>query len=172
METLDALSRLVAKFFEGPHCSRRHKESKFHTDMRALVEHLQKHQVHKLTAGREVFGTGACLSRGLAAKRTGVFDAMALGAEALSRGKWSEYLKQTTFDPALGYPVDTPEANDQNEAPVTDTCFDKSKNPLSYSSDEAVQGHLDGQGGCTGVGGIGGGDDMYCGDQLGGGGGG
>lgn len=88
VEALDEISHKVAGFFGGPDRSRKHKEKKFHQDLRMLVEHLQKNAVHTVKGGREVMPPGPPgKSKGAVAKRRGVVDIMVLGHDALNAGK-------------------------------------------------------------------------------------
>jgi hypothetical protein len=52
-----------------------------------------------------------------------IIDVQVVGAEIWQNGKFSEFLKNTTFDPATGYPI--PEKDDHNGHLDTRTVFNK-----------------------------------------------
>lgn len=162
VEALDSISRATAQFFGARDPYRRHKESKVTKDLQVLIGHLQNNQVHTLKVGREI--RAPLGKQGKDLMRSGVYDVMTLGHEALANGAWGDFLKETTYDPALGYPLDTGEEGEQAELPLSDRAFDGQQNPLSYGSVEALQDHMSGSGGGSlGLGGVGGGDDLYIG---------
>lgn len=72
-------------------------------------------------------------------------------------GKFSEYVKQTTYDPAVGYPI---EIADGSEAPTSGSVFDNADNPLTLTSNASTQDQRDGTD-VMGLGGVGGGDGFY-----------
>lgn len=161
MEALDSISRATAQFFGTRDPYRRHKESKVTKDLQVLVAHLQNNHVHTLKAGREI--RAPLGKQGKDLMRSGVYDVIALGHETLANGAWSDFLKETTYDPALGYPLESGEEGDESGLPLSDTAFDNQQNPLSYESAEALQDHMSGSGEPLGLGGVGGGDDLYIG---------
>jgi hypothetical protein len=81
-------------------------------------------------------------------------------AEVWHNGKFNEYIRATTYDPALGYPITEQTTPDEVQHRLqTDTVFDDVMvNPLEYDSledldDEAVSSSypgLDGFGGTDG----------------------
>ncbi|KAG8961831.1 hypothetical protein FRC00_011095 [Tulasnella sp. 408] len=161
VEALDSISRATAQFFGIRDPYRRHKESKVTKDLQVLVAHLQNNRVHTLKAGREI--RAQLGKQGKDLMRSGVYDVIALGHESLANGAWSDFLKETTYDPALGYPLEAGEEGDESALPLSDTAFDNQQNPLSYESAEALQDHMSGSGETLGLGGVGGGDDLYIG---------
>lgn len=122
--------------FGRPDVHRKHNESKFTSDLRALVDHLQKNKVHTIQCGREVQVPMSAKGRkGSAAVRRGCLDAIEAGALSLNGGKWTQFLRDTTYDPALGYPLEEGEGDAVSEVPLTDTVFDNEENPLTFEVD-------------------------------------
>ncbi|KAF6764945.1 hypothetical protein DFP72DRAFT_1058761 [Ephemerocybe angulata] len=111
VETFRQVSYLVSRYFGNPDRRRKSKELSFKEDLRVLVEDMERHQLHKELQKR--------LVPDMKAKTPGVsaiFDVMAKGAEIWQDGKWSEFLKATTYDEAEGYPIGfEPDANEKNE---------------------------------------------------------
>ncbi|KAG9015670.1 hypothetical protein FRB90_004558 [Tulasnella sp. 427] len=161
VEALDVISRATAQFFGTRDPYRRHKEAKVTKDLQALVGHLQNNQVHSLKIGRRI--RAPVTKQGKEVMRSGVYDVISSGFESLTQGGWSDFLKETTYDPALGYPLDTGEGRTESELPLSESAFDNEQNPLTYRTDEALQEHMEGTGANLGLGGVGGGDDLYIG---------
>lgn len=128
------------------------------------MEHMRNNKVHELTAGREIRVPSTQKDKRW--KKGAVVDGMEVGAEGLTGGKWSEFLKQTTFDPELGYPLED-EGTEGQPARWTGTSFDALKNPLTFRDEESLQ-HLGrrGRSGGFGSGGVGGADDLFTGTQV------
>jgi len=82
------------------------------------------------------------------------------GAEIWQQGKFSEFIKATTYDPALGYPIDSPE--DHDTCLDTQTVFDNTiSNPLHHSTYVDVHGDESGE---SGIGSLGGGGEFSTGE--------
>lgn len=85
--------------------------------------------------------------------QSAVFDIIAEGAQSWQDGKWKDFLKSTTFDPAVGYPI-TDEGPWEALRDVrldNGTAFDAvDTNPLEFDSHEDLFGD----------GGLGGGDEF------------
>ena len=134
IEAFCAVSHAVAQYFGDSDRSRRHKEVKFYEDMRILVEDMILQNFHIIKHGRFIPGP-SCKVGGTSVIQSAVFDIMVAGAEILSNGKFHEYIRATTYDPALGYPVsDLHTTPDEPQHRLrTDTVFDDViTNPLSY----------------------------------------
>ena len=90
-----------------------------------------------------------------------IMDVQVAGAEIWQQGKFSEFIKTTTYDPALGYPIDNPE--DHDTCLDTETVFDNTiLNPLHHSA--YVDVHGDKSGGGSGIGSLGGGEEFSTGE--------
>lgn len=166
VEALEEVNRKMSHFFGRPDRHRKHKESKFTKDLQALVEHMQNHKLHTLTPDREVRSP---LNQKNTWKKGAVVDVMQVGAEALMGGKYSEFLQQTTYDPAVGgYPLGDSDEHEQGvDSTGVESVFDHAKNPLSYEDEESVKHAMDTRsrkvGIGMGIGGVGGADDLYMG---------
>jgi hypothetical protein len=126
----------VARFFGDADRSRRHKEVKFFEDMHVLVDDMVMKNVHVTTPGQFVPGPSR-KEDGVTVIPSAIFDVMVAGAEIWQNGKFQEYIRATTYDPALGYPVSdlhsTPD--EVQERLQTGTVFDDIEdNPLAYDS--------------------------------------
>ena len=63
---------------------------------------------------------------------------MVAGAEIWLNGKFTNFMKSTTFDPAVGYPITT---DDHDTRLDSGTVFDNVSNPLEH--DSYVDVHVD-----------------------------
>lgn len=130
----------MARYFGDPDRARRHKELAFQEDMRVLVEDMTKNQSHIMKAGRFVpsFKAGKDKEGN---PRSAIVDVMVAGS-AVWQSKFQDFLKATTYDPALGYPIraETSEGP-RNEALDTGTVFDNNAiNPIEYNNFTDVHG--------------------------------
>ena len=99
--------------------------------------------------------------------RSAIADVMVLGAQVWQDGKFSDFLKGSTYDPALGYPVSSESASNVTRLDsVFDngTVFDQTTNPLDVGSYQDLHGD-EVNNGNPGVGGLGGGDEFGIGDE-------
>lgn len=134
VEAFRALSHDVARFFGNSDRSRRHKELTFFEDMRVLVEDMVLKDVHTAKPDRFIPGPSR-KEGGTTVVRSAVFDVMVAGAEVWHNGKFTEYIRATTYDSALGYPVGELAPDEPQHLLHTDTVFDDIiVNPLSFDS--------------------------------------
>jgi len=135
VEAFRTISHDVARYFGDSDRSRRHKEVKFFEDMRVLVDDMELKNIHVATPGRFVPGPSR-KEDGVTVVPSAIFDVMVAGAEVWQNGKFQEYIRATTYDPALGYPISdlhmTPD--EVQERLRTDTVFDDVENPLAYDA--------------------------------------
>jgi hypothetical protein len=99
--------------------------------------------------------------------RSAIADVMVLGAQVWQDGKFSDFLKGSTYDPALGYPVSSESASNVTRPDsVFDngTVFDKPTNPLDCGNYQDLHGNEVSTGN-PGIGGLGGGDELGIGDE-------
>lgn len=162
----------VANFFGDPDRARRHKELKFQEDMRVLVEEMVRLKLHMLHSdGHFVPATAPKATKVKTGKsvgpRSAIVDVMVLGSQVWQEGKFTDFLKGTTYDPALGYPVSSESASASRRDSVLDngTVFDLAENPLDFSNHEDLHGD-EISSGCPGVGGLDGGDEFATGDEA------
>jgi hypothetical protein len=80
------------------------------------------------------------------------------GAEEWN-GKFEEFIRITTYDKELGYPLRTSTDKGSNTIPETGTAFDNTNNPLTFDSYADLHGEIDS--GTMGIGALGGGDEFY-----------
>lgn len=149
----------MSHFFGRKDGHRQTKEKKFAKDLQALVEHLHSNKVHTLSPGREI---RVPLNQKNTWKKGAVVDVMQVGAEALMGGKYTEFLKQTTYDAAVGgYPLgenDEAAETSQTTEPEQSDANDRPRHPISYEDEESINHTLVD---VNGIGGVGGGDDLY-----------
>ncbi|TFY63199.1 hypothetical protein EVJ58_g3390 [Rhodofomes roseus] len=170
VEAFRDLSHRVANWSGDPDHHRRHKEVTFIEDMRVLVEEMIKDKVHTISR-HEARPVPAPPRKSKSKKksdnapRSAIIDVFDVGAQAWQNGKFRQYIKSTTFDPALGYPITPPSDKSQNtEASVLDngTVFDNcEENVLLYDGYADLHGdeELDGLASAAGVGALGGGGE-------------
>ena len=115
----------MSRFFGNPDRSRRSKEISFQEDLQVLVEDQEKHGLHKKKPKVRTVLAPHKVSRNKKtepANVSAIFDTQVSGAEIWLNGKFNEFLKNTTYDPAVGYPI-TP--NDHDTRLDSDTAFDE-----------------------------------------------
>ncbi|KAF7965706.1 hypothetical protein HWV62_42205 [Athelia sp. TMB] len=171
VEVFRDLSHNVARFFGDP--------LKFQEDMRVLVEDMVRKNLHVLHKEGH-FVPAPLPKRPSKAKkvdqssqpRSAIADPWILGNEAWQEGKFTDFLKGSTYDPALGYPISSESAKDATRHPPCDsvfdngTVFDQAENPIEYGNHEDLHGD-EIESSCPGVGGLGGGDKFSAGvDSL------
>lgn len=173
MEAFREISHHVARFFGDPDTARRHKEVKFQQDMRALVEDMSRKNLHVLDPGGHFVPAPPPKrkrkdSNKPVEPRSAVADVMTLGMEIWHDGKLEHFIKNTTYDPALGYPIASasePTGYVRLDAVFdNDTVFDQTENPIDFGNYQDL--HTDElETGGTGMGGLGGGDEFSAGDE-------
>ena len=149
-------------FFGNPDRSRKSKEISFQEDFRILVEDIERrslHQenpkIHRVSAPQKVSKTNRTEP-----EISAIDDVQVAGAEIWVNGKFSEFMKNTTFDPAVGYPITT---DDHDTRLNSGTVFDNVRNPLEHDSYEDV--HADEEGDNV-VGSLGGGGEYSTGEII------
>ncbi|KAH9912507.1 uncharacterized protein B0H18DRAFT_1216979 [Fomitopsis serialis] len=174
VEAFRDISHLVARFFGDPDRRRRHKEISFQNDMRVLVEDMINEGLHTLSRDKPRFvpapprkSKGKKKSSGANDQpQSAIVDVFNIGARAWQNGKFSQYIKSTTFDPAVGYPIggagveakDTPdpETSVLDNGTVFDNCND---NVITYDNYNDLHGVED-EDGSVGLGALGGGGEF------------
>ncbi|KAK6984169.1 hypothetical protein R3P38DRAFT_3333012 [Favolaschia claudopus] len=147
VETFRDLTHMVANFFGDADRSRRSKEIKFTQDLEALVTEMQRRNFHVVSKDGHFVPAPPKKARGTTTQnvkapeppRSAIVDVFVKGAEEWN-GKFKDFIKSTTFDPALnGYPPDTqPSAGPRDTTLDTNTVFDSlTHNPLS------IEGYID-----------------------------
>lgn len=165
VEAFRDISHLVAHFFGNPDRSRRSKEVSFTEDLRVLVEHMESPAValHKQFQERLVkpimVGKKKKKPSGID-DNSAVFDIIDAGLSTWG-GSFNEYIRSTTYDPAVGYPIEDFSTMPRDTRLDNGTVFDNlNENPLS--TDEYHDTHCDDEEG----GGLGGGGEFYTGDEV------
>lgn len=165
VEAFHELSHRVSQLFGDKDRSRRHKEVKFARDIEALVMHMLTRNVHSLTEDRivPIMEKAKKVTRvpknpkqepkvfGERDIKSAVVDVMIVGVASLQGGKFQEFLRTTTIDPNLGYPVGASEDGAALDEP----------DPSEENAQEGGGTLEDGEGhdeepSCPGVGGLGG----------------
>ena len=166
VEAFRDISHRVANFFGDPDARRRSKEVAFMEDMRVLVEEMTKRNSHVLAAGQHFVPAPAPKGKkkGSAEPRSAVFDVIDAGAE-IWQGKFFEYVRSTTYDPASGYPM-APEGENSHDTRLdTGTAFDECRNNV-LETDQYVDLHGDETGSHGGGEALGGGDEFATGMEA------
>ncbi|KAJ7598550.1 hypothetical protein C8J56DRAFT_1039439 [Mycena floridula] len=142
VEAFRDITHLVANFFGDPDRSRRHKELAFTEDMCILVDDMRQKQVH-ITTEQFVPAMPKKTKRKITKTpppQSAIFDVQVVGSGLWAKGKFWEFIKSTTYDPALGYPITEEE---QDERLNNGTVFDDVENPLVCDSHEDFHGDPD-----------------------------
>jgi hypothetical protein len=87
-----------------------------------------------------------------------IVDGQVAGAEIWLNGNFREFMKSTTYDPAVGYPITD---DDRDTRLDSGTVFDNVTNPLEHDSYEFVLGDEDGT-----LGSLGGGGEYSTGEKV------
>ncbi|KAJ7028826.1 hypothetical protein C8F04DRAFT_1265579 [Mycena alexandri] len=165
VEAFRDVSHMVANFFGDPDRARRSKEVKFHQDIEGLVSEMQRRNFHEVSSTRHFVPAPPKKAPKTTPKnppppepeRSAIVDVFVKGAEEWN-GKFTDFIKSTTFDPALGgYPPASSDSSPRDTTLDTNTAFDSlTTNPLTYDGFMDVHGSDDG----TGSGALGGGGDF------------
>ncbi|KAJ7897857.1 hypothetical protein B0H14DRAFT_2557375 [Mycena olivaceomarginata] len=73
---------------------------------------MMEAQLYVLTANRPIYAPLKVNKKGVVASRprvSAIVDSFDLGAQILNSGKFREFIRTTTWDPAAGYPVAAPD---------------------------------------------------------------
>jgi hypothetical protein len=160
---------MVANFFGDPDRARRSKEVKFNQDLEALVSEMQCRKFHvinkdghfvpappKKTSKKKINNSAP------EPTRSAVIDIFTKGAEEWN-GKFTDWIKSTTYDPALGgYPSVSESSSTGGHDTTLDngTVFDTATtNPITCDSYIDLHGNEE-TNGITGMGSLGGGGDF------------
>lgn len=147
----------MANFFGDPDRSRRSKEIKFEEDLRRLVEEMVKKKLHGKPQEHFVPAPVKKTKNGRTPPpQSSVIDVQVVGASAWAMGKFLDFVRSTTYDPAVGYPVEVIEENASVDDSTlnTGTVFDQTRtNPLAVDQYEDVHGDENDENGALGGGG-------------------
>ncbi|KAK7036387.1 hypothetical protein R3P38DRAFT_2517628 [Favolaschia claudopus] len=144
VEAFRDITHMVANFFGDPDRGRKSKEVKFTQDIQALVTEMQRRKFHVVSKvphfvpapPKKVRKNAAQNSKPPEAPRSAIVDVFVKGAEEWN-GKFKDFIKATTFDPALGgYPPAVENSGSPRDTTLdTHTVFDNLKrNPLTYDT--------------------------------------
>jgi hypothetical protein len=168
VEAFRDVTHMVAIFFGDPDRARRSKEVKFNQDLEALVTEMQRRKFHKVSPTRhfvpappkKVPKVAPKKPPPVEAQRSAIVDVFVKGAEEWN-GKFTEFIKSTTYDPALGGypPAPSSDSSARDTTLDTGTAFDNlTSNPITF--DGFMDIHSEDHGGITGTGALGGGGDF------------
>ncbi|KAJ7851228.1 hypothetical protein B0H14DRAFT_2581467 [Mycena olivaceomarginata] len=143
---------------------RRSKEVKFHQDIEALISEMQRRKFHVVNAkGHFVPAPPPKKTTKKAAtddsRRSAIADIFVKGVEEWN-SKFEEFIRTTTYDNELGYPLPTSTDKGSDTIPETGTAFDNINNPLIFDSYADLHGD-ESESGTMGIGALGGGDEFY-----------
>ena len=161
VEAFRDVTHRVSQFFGDSDIPRRSKEISFLEDMRVLVEDLHRHGIHNKPPKKRMV---PALKKKNAKKDSGsaIFGIEVVGAEIWQNGKFTEFVKNTTYDPAIGYPI--PEKDEHDGRLDTDTVFDSTENnPLEHESFDDLHGDENDE---TGLNSLGGGSEYSTGKII------
>ncbi|KAJ7493794.1 hypothetical protein FB451DRAFT_1077509 [Mycena latifolia] len=171
VEAFREVSHAVANYFGDPDRARRHKEVKFHEDIRLLIEEMVRIKAHKIAPGgnfvpappkKSKKGANENALPVTANQRSAVIDAIVEGAQQW-QGSFMEYIRSTTWDPQHGYPLATADSS-QDTRLTTGTAFDSDELPFTLDSYDDLHGDENENAG-LGAGALGGGDEFSGGSE-------
>lgn len=164
----------MANFFGDSDRSRRHKEVAFHEDVRALIEEMLRLKAHVVAPEGHFVPAPPKVSRKKkngtvpvtqAEPRSAIVDVMVEGAQEW-QSKFKEFIRNTTWDPKLGYPLVKEKNKPQDTRLLTGTILDSiNENPISYNTYDDLHGD-EISGGGLGAGALGGGDEFSSGQEA------
>ncbi|KAJ7837890.1 hypothetical protein B0H14DRAFT_2588977 [Mycena olivaceomarginata] len=164
VEAFRDISHLAANFFGDPDRARRSKEVKFHQDIEALISEMQRRKFHVINAKGHF--VPAPPPKKMTKKavtddspRSAIADIFVKGAEEWN-SKFEKFIRTTTYDKELGYPLPTSTDKGSDTIPETGTAFDNTNNPLTFDSYADLHGD-ERESGTMGIGALGGGDEFY-----------
>ena len=165
VEAFREVSHLVARFFGDSDRSRKSKEAGFAKDMEVLVQKMESVGLHKPSFELEHHFVPAVPTKSSSKNKkpvSAIVDTITTGMAAWNDGKFSEFIKSTSYDEAVhGYPVGQADEDMDMESGAEgverETIFDQPANPLTYSTHDDVHGDRDDD--TTGA--LGGGGDFY-----------
>jgi hypothetical protein len=136
VEAFHEVSHQFARTFGFADRARRHKEVDVGQDLRLLTERMMDTQLHVLTANRPIYTPLKVNKKGVVAsgpRVSAIVDSLDVGAQILNSGKFREFIRTTTWDPAAGYPVGAPETGPGEDDPLLNgSVFDRvDSNPLA-----------------------------------------
>jgi hypothetical protein len=171
----------VANFFGDSDGARRHKEVAFHEDVRALIEEMVRLKAHVIAPqghfvpaqpkpARKKKNTANTATAPITQSepRSAIFDVIVEGAQEW-QSKFNEFIRDTTWDPKLGYPLVKERATPRDSRDTrlhTGTVLDSvNENPISFNTYDDLHGdEISGAG--LGSGALGGGDEFSSGQEV------
>ncbi|KAJ3515060.1 hypothetical protein NLJ89_g1998 [Agrocybe chaxingu] len=145
IEAMRDITEDVSRYFGNPEVRRKSKEVSFEEDMRVLVENMEQIQLHQARAKSRL--VPSMKGSKSASTKSAIIDVQVAGAEIWQSGKFTDFLKKTTYDKNLGYPVETEDAQRVTEATEAE------KDPLGHESYEDLHGDETNECGLSSLGG-------------------
>jgi hypothetical protein len=135
VEAFREVSHQFARTFGFADRAQRHKEVDVGQDLRLLTDTMMDAQLHVLTPNRPIYAPLKVNKKGVVApgpRVSAIIDSFDLGAQILNGGKFREFIRTTTWDPAAGYPVGALETDPDEDDPLLNgSVFDRvDSNPL------------------------------------------
>lgn len=144
IEAFRDVTQRVSRYFGNPDLSRRAKEMSFEEDMRVLIEDMERRAIHKAPKARMVPALNKKSAKKPQEPTSAIIDVQVAGAEIWQGGKFKEFLRSTTFDPKIGYPIPSPEDDEHDDLLDSNTVFDSTvTNPLECNNYVDLHGDED-----------------------------
>ncbi|KAK0444523.1 uncharacterized protein EV420DRAFT_1484640 [Desarmillaria tabescens] len=171
VEAFHDVSHQVANFFGDPNQAHRSKESSFKEDLKRLIDEMVRLKLHN-TDELEQHLVPATVRTSTRSNRKDkeksvIVDVQVAGAEIWNDGKFADFLKRTTYDPTIGYPISGGDSHNAESLDDTDpfitgtTSFDDPNiNPLVHDSFNDLHGDE-----VIGLSSLGGGGEYYNGPE-------
>lgn len=139
MEVFREISHKFSRTFGHADRARRHKEVTVEHDLRLLCEEMLSAELHVQTPGRRILTSAKFNRRGkqLAPAQSMIIDCYDTGAKILNNGKFNEFIRTTTWDPAVGFQgeIDSEANADHLDVLLNGTAFDStSGNPFTIDA--------------------------------------
>jgi hypothetical protein len=168
VEVFRKLSHEFSRTFGHADRARRHREVKIDDDLRLLCEDMLKARLHIQTANRGIMTTPKIDRKGKVTKRatSSIFDSFEVGGEVLNSSKFTEFIRTTTWDPAIGYAsfidnIALTETQHNSAVLRNGTAYDSvDRNPISGESFDDIDDGDDLSQSYPGLGSLGGGGEF------------
>ncbi|KAF8962191.1 hypothetical protein BDZ97DRAFT_1663230, partial [Flammula alnicola] len=135
VEIFRDISHKVERTFGHTDRSRRHKEVSTEQDLRLLAEEMMSAHLHEQTSDREILSAAKVNknSKVTSPPQSMIFDSFDVGAKLLNGGKFTEFVRTTAWDPAIGYPIETAiNAAQDHDVLINGSAFDaQDRNPIA-----------------------------------------
>ena len=113
VEAFREVTNRVSKFFGNSDIPRQSKEISFLEDMRVLVKDMEQRGIHRSPPEKRMVPADKKQS-GKKEAVSAIVDVQVLSVEIWQNGEFTDFLKNTTYEPATGYPIPEKDHDDHD----------------------------------------------------------